>query len=272
MRIPPDVSEWLNLLARWFHIFAGIMWVGSTYYFTWLDGRFKEAERAAGESGEGAEVWMVHSGGFYVVGKKKTPGARELHWFRWEAALTWLSGAVLLVLLYYLGGGMVDIDVWDISVRTAVLFGLGVIVVSGIVYDVLVKTPLGRNEKAFAVVAYALVVGAAYLSTHVLSGRAAFLHVGATMGTIMVANVWMHILPAQRRMIAAAKEGRPPDARDAARAKLRSKHNTFMAVPVVFTMISNHYPVSTYGHQYNWLILSGLVLAGFVAAKIIRRA
>jgi len=270
MRIPPDVSEWLNLLARWFHVFAGILWVGSTYYFTWLDGRFNEAERAAAQGD--AEVWMVHSGGFYVVNKKKTPGARELHWFRWEAALTWLSGAVLLVLLYYMGGGMVDVDVRDISVRTAVLFGVGLIIGGGFVYDLLVQSPLGRNEKAFAAVAYALVVGAAYLATHVLSGRAAFLHVGAMFGTIMVANVWMHILPAQRRMIAAAREGRAPDARDAARAKLRSKHNTFMAVPVVFTMISNHYPVSTYGHRYNWLILSALVLAGWVAAKIIRRA
>jgi uncharacterized membrane protein len=272
MRIPPDVSEWLNLLARWFHVFAGILWVGSTYYFTWLDGRFQEAEREAGEGRDSAEVWMVHSGGFYVVHKKKTPGGRELHWFRWEAALTWLSGVFLLVLLYYLGGGMVDVDVRDISVTTAVLFGVGMILVGGFVYDVLVRTPLAKNEKAFAAVAYALVVGAAYLATRVLSGRAAFLHLGAMFGTIMVANVWMHILPAQRRMIAAAREGRTPDARDAALAKLRSKHNTFMAVPVVFTMISNHYPVSTYGHQYNWLILSALVLAGWVAAKIIRRA
>jgi uncharacterized membrane protein len=271
MRIPPDVSEWLNLLARWFHVFAGILWVGSTYYFTWLDGRFQEAEREAGGAGS-PEVWMVHSGGFYVVNKKKTPGGRELHWFRWEAMLTWLSGAFLLVLLYYLGGGMVDVDVRDLSVTTAVLFGVGMILAGGFVYDLLVRSPLSKNERAFAAVAYLLLVGLIYLATHVLSGRAAFLHVGATMGTIMVANVWMHILPAQRRMIAAASEGRTPDAADAARAKLRSKHNTFMAVPVVFTMISNHYPVSTYGHEHNWLILSALVLAGFVAAKIIRRA
>jgi uncharacterized membrane protein len=272
MRIPPDVSEWLNLLARWFHVFSGILWVGSTYYFTWLDGRFQEAEREAGEGKDAAEVWMVHSGGFYVVQKKKTPGARELHWFRWEAMLTWLSGAFLLVLVYYMSDGMVYAEPDALSHTKAVLFGIGMILAGGVVYDVLVRSPLVKSEKAFAAVAYAVVVGAAYLSTRVLSGRAAFLHVGATMGTIMVANVWMHILPAQRRMIAAAREGRAPDARDAALAKLRSKHNTFMVVPVVFTMISNHYPVSTYGHEYNWLILSGLVLAGWVAAKIIRRA
>ena len=167
---------------------------------------------------------------------------------------------------------MVDVDVRDIGAWTAGGFGVGMLVVSWVVYDLLVRSPLGRNEKAFAAVAYALVVGAAYLSTHVLSARAAFIHVGATLGTIMFLNVWMGILPAQRRMIAAVKEGKPPDPSEGARAKLRSKHNTFMVVPVVFTMISNHYPVSTYGRDYNWVILSALVLLGWVAAKIIRRA
>src|SRR5919198_2811364 len=237
MKIPPNVNEWLNLLFRWFHVFAAILWVGSTYYFTWLDGRFQEEEReAAGEGGAAGdagkvEVWMVHSGGFYVVEKRKTPRLRRLHWFRWEAMMTWLSGILLLTLVYYMGGGMVDPDVRDISVRTAVLFGVGVLVFGWVVYDLLVQSPLGKNEKAFAVVAYALVVGAAYLSTHVLSGRAAYIHVGATFGTIMAANVWMRILPAQRRMIAAVKEGRAPDPAEGARAKLRSKHNTFMVVP-----------------------------------------
>jgi uncharacterized membrane protein len=278
MRLPPNVNEWLNLLLRWFHVFAAILWVGSTYYFTWLDGRFQEEEREAGKTeavgGDAGhvEVWMVHSGGFYVVEKRKTPSLRRLHWFRWEAATTWLSGILLLTLVYYMGGGMIDADVRNIGLSTAVLFGVGVLVVGWVVYDLLVQSPLGRNEKAFAAVAYALVVGAAYLSTHVLAGRAAYIHVGATFGTIMAANVWMRILPAQRRMIAAVKEGRAPDPSEGARAKLRSKHNTFMVVPLVFTMISNHYPVSTYGHDYNWLILSALVLVGWAAAKIIRRA
>jgi uncharacterized membrane protein len=276
MKLPPNVSEWLNLFARWFHVFAAILWVGSTYYFTWLDGRFQEEEReaageAAGEAGE-TEVWMVHSGGFYVVGKRKTPSLKRLHWFRWEAALTWLSGMALLTIVYYHGGAMVDADVRDISAVTAGLFGVGMLVAGWIVYDLLVQSPLGRNERAFAVVAYALVVGACYLSTHVLSGRAAFIHVGAAFGTIMAANVWMRILPAQRRMIAAVKDGRAPDPAEGARAKLRSKHNTFMVVPLVFTMVSNHYPVSTYGHDYNWLILSALILVGWFAAKIVRRA
>ncbi len=271
MDIDPDLNAWLNLILRWVHIFAAIMWVGTTYYFTWLDARLHEEEDAGGH--DKAQVWMVHSGGFYVVEKESKPGARTLHWFRWEAAVTWLSGFLLLTLMAYLGGGsgIVDTDVLDISGRTAILIGLGTLVVGWVVYDLLVQSPLGRNELLFAVVAYALVVGAAYGLTRTLSGRWAYLHMGAMFGTIMAANVWQRILPAQRKMIAATREGRTPDANLGARAKLRSKHNTFIVVPTVFLMISNHYS-HTYGSRYNWLILSALVLAGWGTAKIIRRA
>lgn len=266
------IKEWLNLIARWMHVFAAIMWVGSTYYFTWLDGRLTEEEKASAGSGEPAQVWMVHSGGFYVVEKQKKPGPRELHWFRWEAALTWLSGFLLLTLMVYLGGGtgLIDRDVLDISGPTAIAIGISTLIVGWIIYDLLVQSPLGKNERLFALIAYALVVGAAYGLTHVLSGRWAYLHMGAMFGTIMVANVWMRILPAQRKMIAATKEGKEPDQALAARAKLRSKHNTFMAVPVVFLMISNHYMVATYG--YDWMVLAVVILLGWGAAKIIRRA
>lgn len=271
MRLDPNLSEWLNLFARWFHVFAGILWVGTTYYFTWLDARLSEAEGAA-QGGDKPQVWMVHSGGFYVVEKQKQPGTAELHWFRWEAALTWLSGMVLLVLVYYLGGALVDPDVRDISIPVAVAFSIGLLVVGWVVYDLLMLSPLGRNEIAFAAVAYALLVGVAYLLTHTLSGRAAYIHMGALLGTLMVANVWMRILPAQRKMIAATRAGQMPDARLAAQAKLRSKQNTFMVVPVVFTMISNHFPTATYGSRYDWIILSVLILVGWLAAKFIRRA
>jgi uncharacterized membrane protein len=272
--LDPNTSEWLNLFARWFHVFAGILWVGTTYYFTWLDARLSEAEGAAGAGGAGRrpQVWMVHSGGFYVVEKQKQPGTETLHWFRWEAALTWLSGMVLLIIVYYLGGALVDPDVRDITVSAAAVFSLGLLIVGWVVYDVLIRSPLGENETAFAVVAYALLVGVAYLLTHVLSGRAAYIHMGALLGTLMVANVWMRILPAQRRMIAATSAGEMPDARLGAQAKLRSKQNTFMVVPVVFTMISNHFPTATYGSRYDWIILSILILVGWVAAKFIRRA
>ena len=275
MHIDPALSEWLNLALRWTHVFAGIMWVGTTYYFTWLDARLTEEEKAAANAGNAAQVWMVHSGGFYVVERRKVPDivSRTLHWFKWEAGTTWLSGFTLLVLVYYIGGGaLIDPDVRDLSLLSAVGFGVGVIIVGGVVYDVLMQTPLARNEWLFAAVAYGLIVGLVYGLCQVLSARAAYIHVGALFGTIMAANVWMHILPAQRRMIAALKEGKQPDQRLAAQAKLRSKQNTFMAVPVVFIMISNHFPGVTYGDRYNWLILSGLILLGWIAAKFIRRA
>lgn len=275
MPLDPTLSEWLNLILRWTHVFAGIMWVGTTYYFTWLDARLTEEEKAAVNTGNAAQVWMVHSGGFYVVERRKVPDlvSRTLHWFKWEAGTTWLSGFALLIVVYYLGGGaLIDHDVRDISLGAAVGVGIAVIVVGWLVYDLLMLSPLGRNELLFAVIAYTLIVGIAFSLTQVFSGRAAYIHVGATLGTIMAANVWMRILPAQKKMIAALKEGRKPDERLAAQAKLRSKQNTFMAVPVVFIMISNHFPGVTYGDRYNWAILAVLVLAGWIAAKFIRRA
>jgi uncharacterized membrane protein len=275
MLLDPTLSEWLNLAFRWIHVFAGIMWVGTTYYFTWLDARLTEEEKAAVNTGNAAQVWMVHSGGFYVVERRKVPDlvSRTLHWFRWEAGTTWLSGMALLIVVYYIGGGaLIDPDVRDISLPTAIAIGLTVIVGGGFVYDVLMMSPLSRNEKLFSVVAYVLIVIVAYVLTTLLSARAAYIHVGAMFGTIMAANVWMHILPAQRRMIAALRDGKQPDQRLAASAKLRSKQNTFLAVPVVFIMISHHYPGVTYGQRYNWIILSILVLVGWIAAKFIRRA
>ena len=273
--LDPTISEWLNLILRWIHVFAGIMWVGTTYYFTWLDARLTEEEKAAANTGLPAQIWMVHSGGFYVVEKRKVPDlvSRTLHWFRWEAGITWLSGFALLVVVYYLGGGaLIDPDVWELSLPAAVALGIGVLVAGGLVYDVMMMSPLGKNEKAFAVVGYLLIVIAAYGLTRIFSARAAYIHLGAMFGTIMAANVWMHILPAQKKMIAALKEGRKPDDALSAQAKLRSKQNTFMAVPVVFLMISNHFPGVTYGDRNNWIILAVLVLAGWIAAKFIRRA
>ena len=275
MNLDPTLSEWLNLLFRWVHVFAGIMWVGTTYYFTWLDARLTEEEKAAANTGVTPQVWMVHSGGFYVVERRKVPDlvSRTLHWFRWEAGTTWLSGFALLVLVYYLGGGvLVDPDVRDLSVGVAVAIGIGVIVGGGILYDVMMMSPLRRNEKLFAAVAYVFIVALSFGLTRIFSARAAYIHVGALFGTIMAANVWMHILPAQKKMIAALNEGHKPDERLSAQAKLRSKQNTFMAVPVVFIMISHHYPGVTYGDRYNWVILSILILLGWIAAKFIRRA
>ena len=275
MTLNPTLSEWLNLIFRWVHVFAGIMWVGTTYYFTWLDARLTEEEKAVANTGNAAQIWMVHSGGFYVVEKRKVPdlASRTLHWFRWEAGTTWLSGFALLVLIYYLGGGaLVDTDVYDISVGAAIAVGVGSLVGGWIVYDLMMLSPLRKSEQTFAVIAYVLIVGVTYALTRVFSGRAAYIHVGAMLGTIMAANVWMRILPAQKKMIAAINEGRKPDEALSAQAKLRSKQNTFMAVPVVFIMISNHFPGVTYGERYNWAVLSILILVGWIAAKFIRRA
>ncbi|HEV8587344.1 MAG TPA: urate hydroxylase PuuD [Pyrinomonadaceae bacterium] len=274
MQLNPIVSEWLNFIARWVHVFAGIMWVGTTYYFTWLDARLSKEEKAMASVGKSAQIWMVHSGGFYVVEKRKVPDelSRKLHWFRWEAATTWLSGFALLLVVYYIGGGaLIDRDVADIGLWTAVGIGVGALIVGWLVYDLLMISPLGRNEKLFAVVAYMLIVAAAYGLTRVFSGRAAYIHVGAIFGTIMAANVWMRILPAQRKMIEAIKAGEKPNEKLAAQAKLRSKQNTFMAVPVVFLMISNHFGGTTTG-GYDWIHLAILVPVGWLAAKFIRRA
>src|SRR5262245_47111631 len=197
--IDPTISEWLNLILRWVHVFAGIMWVGTTYYFTWLDARLSEEEKALANSGSPAQIWMVHSGGFYVVEKRKVPDelSRKLHWFRWEAGTTWLSGFALLVVVYYLGGGaLLDPDVANLSLGAAVGVGVGVLILGWLVYDVLMISPLGKHERAFAVLAYLLIVVVAYGLTRVFSGRGAYIHLGAMFGTIMAANVWMRILPA----------------------------------------------------------------------------
>ena len=267
-----SIREWLNLGVRWFHVFAGILWVGQTYYFTWLDGQFGKLEKKAAAGGKASGIWMVHSGGFYTVEKQKSLGVNpeQVRWFRWEALMTWVAGMVLLVLVYYLGDGLIDPDVADISKGAGIAFGIGALVAGWVIYDLAVRSPLGKSQTVFAVFGFVMTAAAVWGLTHVLSGRAAYIHVGAIYGTIMTVNVWMRILPAQRKMIAAAAAGEALDPSLGAQAKLRSKHNTFMAVPVVFLMLSHHYPVATYGNRYGWEVLLVLVLVGWAAAKLIR--
>ncbi|HWC59711.1 MAG TPA: urate hydroxylase PuuD [Verrucomicrobiae bacterium] len=269
-----DIKEWVELILRWAHVFAAIMWVGATFYFTWLDGRFTELEEDSKKNpGKEKEkyVWMVHSGGFYLVEKQKNPQllAQTLHWFKWEAATTWLTGFLLFGYMYYDHGLLVNFEDSPLSKGASIGLSLGMIAVGWVVYDVLWK--FCRKDILGIFISYALIVAAAYVSCHYFSGRGAYLQLGAIFGTIMAANVWMRILPAQRRMVAALRAGTPPNLEEGARAKTRSKHNTFIVIPVVFIMISNHYP-STYGSPHNWIILSAIVIVGWIAAKIIRRA
>jgi uncharacterized membrane protein len=265
------IREWLNLSVRWIHVFAGIMWVGQTYYFTWLDGQFTKLEKQASSNGAASKVWMVHSGGFYAVEKQKSLGVGPelVRWFRWEALMTWLAGVVLLALVYYLGDGLIDPDVADISKQAGIAIGVGSMIVGWLTYDLTVRSSLGKSQAAFAGFGLVMTAVAAWGLTHVMSGRAAYIHMGAIFGTIMTLNVWMRILPAQQKMIAAAAAGETFDASLGAQAKLRSKHNTFLAVPVVFLMLSHHFPVATYGNHYNWEILVTLIVAGWLAAKFI---
>lgn len=280
-----SLAEWLNLVIRWVHVFAGILWIGTTYFFTWLEGRFNEERRnfrlkaeattgstVAAGTGPPAKVWMVHSGGFYVIEKQKL--GREvppnLRWFKWEAAITWLSGMVLLILVYHMGGLMVDASsTWSAS--GAIGIGIAVLVIGWAVYDAVWLSPLGRSEPAAIALLFALLALTTYGLCQVMSGRTAYIHIGALFGTIMTANVWMRILPAQRRMLTAVAEGRTPDWTMGEKAKQRTKHNTFLVLPVIFIMISNHFPVATYGNRYNWLILLILILAGWGAASRLRR-
>jgi len=248
------VRDWLNLCLRWFHVFAAIMWVGQTFFFTWLDRRFHSGEK---------NVWMVHSGGFYIVDKQKVPELRDqtLHWFRWEAALTWMSGIALLILVYYTGGIMTTTAQIGISVAA--------IIAGWLIYDLMWISPLAKNDVAGAAISYVLLVGAIYGSSRIFDGRAAWIQIGAMLGTFMAANVWMRILPAQRQLIAATRAGQPADMTLADRAKNRSKHNTFIVLPVVLIMLSNHFPIATNG--YDWIVLSVLVLVGWGVANVIRK-
>jgi uncharacterized membrane protein len=215
---------------------------------------------------------MVHSGGFYVVNKEKKPSpAHTLHWFQWEAAATWLSGLPLLILVYYMGGLLVDSEPGKPSFAVAATIGMAVIFVGWKVYDLLWLSPLAKNEPAAVVVSYVILAALAWWLPSVMSARAAYMHVGALLGTIMAANVWERILPAQRKMVRAVAEGREPDPVLADRAKFRSKHNTYIVIPVVLIMISNHFPVTTYGHQHNWIVLAVLTLVGWGVAHVIRK-
>jgi len=261
------VIEWLNLLVRWLHVIAGIAWIGSSFYFIWLDDHLRPpADPADDARGVGGEVWSVHGGGFYHAQKYRGAPAvlpSPLHWFKWEAYTTWLSGVFLTALIYWYGASiyLVDPAVAELSPWQAVAIAVGFIVGGWVVYDQLCKSPLANDARLFGVVLLLACSLLAWGLCQLFSGRGAFVHFGAVLGTIMAANVLMVIIPGQKKMVAAAARGEAPDPIHGIRGKQRSVHNTYFTLPVLFVMTSNHFAM-VYGHEFNWLILIGISLAG----------
>ncbi len=266
----PYGLEWANLLVRWLHVITGIAWIGASFYFVWLDNAIRPPAPGSelARKGVSGELWAVHGGGFYnpqkyLVAPAELPA--ELHWFKWEAYSTWLSGFALLTIVYYFNAQamMVDRAVADLSSWQAVGIGLASLVLGWTVYDLLCRSRLGRHDLAFGAVVFGLLSASAWVLTHFLSGRAAYIHVGAMIGTMMVANVLMLIIPGQRKMVEAMRAGRKPDPVHGSKAKQRSVHNNYFTLPVLFIMISNHYAM-TYRHEHAWAVLAAIMAAGIL--------
>jgi uncharacterized membrane protein len=261
------ILDWLSLIGRWVHFVTGVAWIGASLYFVWLDNHLLPPTQSAdADRGVGGELWAVHGGGFYHAQKYKVaPPAlpTHLHWFKWEAYWTWMSGIFLMVLIYWYGAEiyLIDPHVADLSKPAAIALGVATLIVGWVVYDLLCKSPLGNNQTTLSSVLFVLVSLAAWGLCELFSGRGAYIHFGAMLGTIMVGNVFFVIIPGQKDLVAAKQEKRDPDPAHGERAKQRSVHNTYFTLPVLFVMVSNHYAL-TYGHEYNWLILIAVTLAG----------
>jgi uncharacterized membrane protein len=259
--------DWCGLLVRWFHVVAGIAWIGSSFYFVWLDNHLEpQGASEPVDPNVAGELWSVHGGGFYRSRKYRVAPPvlpSTLHWFYWEAYSTWLSGFALLCLLYFLRAEayLIDPSVAALTKPAAIAISLAVLVASWLVYDGLCRSPLGQNNRALAVAVSVVTVIEAWGVCHLFGGRGAFMVFGAALGTIMVANVLFIIIPGQRELVRAKKEGRDPDPAPGLRGKQRSVHNTYFTLPVLFVMISNHYAM-TYGARYNWLVLIAMSFAG----------
>ncbi len=261
------VADWVNLLVRWLHVVAGIAWIGSSFYFIWLDNHLESPRDPADDAkGVGGEAWSVHGGGFYHAQKYRVAPQRlpeHLHWFKWEAYTTWLSGIFLTALIYWYGASvyLVDPSVAALSEPVATGAAIAFIVGGWLVYDMLCRSPLAGDARLFAGVLLALCALLAWGLCELFSGRGAYIHFGVVLGTLMAANVFFVIIPGQKKMVAAAENGESPDPAPGIRAKQRSVHNTYFTLPVLFVMTSNHYAMA-FGHEYNWLILVGIALAG----------
>ena len=263
-------GEWLQLLIRWVHLITGIAWIGASFYFVWLDNSLEPPARARdADEGVGGELWAIHGGGFYHVQKFRVAPADlppHLHWFKWEAYSTWLSGFAMLVVLYWWHADvyMIDRSVSSISPAQAVTLSAALLAGGWLVYDQLCKRLGFTHERVLAAALVALLTLTAWGLFHVVSGRAMYIQIGAMLGTLMAANVLFVIIPSQRKLVEAKARGEPPDPVHGMRGKQRSVHNNYFTLPVLLTMISNHYPM-TFAHAHAWLVLACLLLlAAFV--------
>jgi uncharacterized membrane protein len=253
-------TEWLNLGIRWIHMITGIAWIGASFYFVWLENNLNRSNPREGLSGD---LWAIHGGGIYHLEKYKLAPPKmpeNLHWFKWEAYFTWLSGVALLLVVYYLNPSLYLIKPGvELAPAMGIAIGLGSMLAGYVIYHFLCDSPLGKRPALLGAVLFVLIIAAAYGFSLIFSGRAAYIHVGAIIGTIMVGNVFFTIMPAQRALVKAIETNTTPDPLLPAKGLLRSRHNNYFTLPVLFIMISNHFP-STYGSQYNWLILAGIAI------------
>ncbi|PPS61253.1 urate hydroxylase PuuD [Pseudomonas sp. BRM28] len=253
--------EWLNLSVRWVHMITGVAWIGASFYFVWLENNLNRTNPRDGLSGD---LWAIHGGGIYHLEKYKLAPPKmpeNLHWFKWEAYFTWMSGIALLCLVFYWNPSVYLLAPGStLSGGEGIAIGVGSLIAGWFIYDVLCDSPLGKRPGLLGLVLFVLIIAACYGFSQVFSGRGAYLHTGAIIGTIMVGNVFRIIMPAQRALVAAIEKNETPDPTLPAKGLLRSRHNNYFTLPVLFIMISNHFP-STYGSQYNWLILAGIAIA-----------
>lgn len=265
------IVDWVSLIVRWLHFITGVAWIGASFYFMWLDNSLQSPPQHKKDKGIQGDLWAVHGGGIYEIAKYRLAPEQmpaQLHWFKWEAYSTWLTGMVLLALIYYLGAEsyLIDRRVADLSQWQAIAVGLSFIVASWLVYTVLCLSPLAKNGWLLAGVLLGVGGVIAWGLSELFSGRGAYIHFGAIIGTIMVGNVFRIIIPGQRKLVAALVSGDAPDPQWGVRAKLRSTHNTYLTLPLLFIMISNHYPM-TYGHAFNWAILLAIVVITAVSRQ-----
>ena len=260
----PYITEWLNLIIRFAHLIVGIAWIGASFYFVWLDNHLEKPPEWKAEKGISGDLWAIHGGGFYEVAKYKLAPPKiptTLHWFKWEAYTTWITGFLLLSLMFYVGAEsyLIDPRVQELTQWQAIGLGIGSIVIGVGSYELLVRTKLKDHGLVLALILFIIATALSYGLTQVFSARGAYMHMGAIMGTIMAGNVFFGIMPSQRALVKAVEDGETPDSKYGLNAKLRSTHNTYITLPVLFIMISNHYPI-TFNHSANWLVLMVIIV------------